>query len=74
VIVVVTASRITAQSASNFQILGGTDNFLKWWFLITVPLAFILMAGRVFENWRDDWRNYKSGEQIIRQAVIGGDA
>lgn len=74
IIVVVTASRITAQSASNFQILGGTDNFLKWWFLITVPFAFIVMAGRVLENWRDDWRNYKSGAPIIKQAVIGGDA
>lgn len=73
VIVVVTGSRVTAQSASNFQILGGTDNFLKWWFLITVPIAFVLMAARVFANWREDWRNYKSGDQIIRQAVIGGD-
>ncbi|RED18570.1 TRAP transporter small permease [Pontivivens insulae] len=73
VIVVVTASRVAAQSASNFQILEGTDNVLKWWYLIAVPIAFILMAGRVFQNWRDDYRNYRSGEPLIKQAVIGGD-
>lgn len=71
--VIVTSSRVAAQSASNFQILEGTDNFLKWWFLITVPIAFLMMTARVFSNWRDDWRNYRSGEQIIKQAVIGGD-
>lgn len=73
IIVVVTASRVAAQSASNFQILEGTDNFLKWWFLITVPISFILMAARVMGNWREDWQNYRSGDQIIKQAVIGGD-
>ena len=73
IIVVVTASRVTVQSASNFQILGGTDNFLKWWFLITVPIAFVLMAARVFGNWREDRHNFKSGDPIIRQAIIGGD-
>jgi len=73
VIVVVTSSRVAAQSASNFQILEGTDNFLKWWFLITVPIAFLMMTARVFSNWRDDWRNFKSGDPIIKQAVIGGD-
>jgi TRAP-type C4-dicarboxylate transport system permease small subunit len=72
-IVVVTSSRVAAGSASNFQVLEGTDNFLKWWFLITVPLAFVLMAGRVLENLRDDIANYRSGDPLIQQAVIGGD-
>ncbi|MEM7616569.1 MAG: TRAP transporter small permease, partial [Pseudomonadota bacterium] len=62
-----------ANSASNFQILSGTDNILLWWFLITVPLAFMLMAGRVLENYLEDLSNFRSGEPLIKQAVIGGD-
>ena len=74
IIVVVTSSRVAANAADNFQILEGTDNFMKWWFLSTMPLAFVLRSARVIENWLTDWRNYKSGAQIIQQAVIGGDA
>lgn len=73
VIVFTTTARVTANSASNFQILSGTDNILLWWFLITVPLAFMLMAGRVLENFLEDLSNYRSGEPLIKQAVIGGD-
>lgn len=73
VIVVVTATRVAANSASNFQILAGTDNFMQWWYLITVPIAFILMAGRVLENWVEDLGNFRSGELLIGQSVIGGD-
>lgn len=73
VIVVVTSTRVAANSASNFQILAGTDSFMQWWFLVTVPFAFILMAGRVLENWFDDIANYRSGEPLITQAVIGAD-
>ncbi|UWQ77570.1 TRAP transporter small permease [Leisingera sp. M658] len=73
VIVFVTTSRMTALSASNFQIVLGTDSVLQWWFLITAPLAFILMIGRVFENLADDIRNFRSGAPLIKQAVIGGD-
>ncbi|WP_371168330.1 TRAP transporter small permease [Aliiroseovarius sp. 2305UL8-7] len=73
VIVVVTTTRLTALSASNFQIVLGTDNVMQWWFLITVPLSFVLMIARVFENLIDDIRNFKSGEPLIKQAVIGGD-
>ncbi len=73
VIVVVTGSRIAANAAMNFQILEGTNNFLKWWFLITMPIAFVVMAARVFENLFEDWANYRSGDPIINQSVIGGD-
>ncbi|MEM6974540.1 MAG: TRAP transporter small permease subunit [Pseudomonadota bacterium] len=72
-VVVVTSSRVAANSASNFQIMLGTDNVLQWWFLITVPLAFTMMATRVIENLIDDFRNYRSGSPLIQQAVIGGD-
>ncbi|MEP3633520.1 MAG: TRAP transporter small permease subunit [Shimia thalassica] len=73
VIVVVTTTRATALSASNFQIVLGTDNTMQWWFLITVPFSAILMTARVFENFADDIRNYRDGNPMIKQAVIGGD-
>ncbi|WP_171173335.1 TRAP transporter small permease [Ruegeria sp. HKCCD8929] len=73
VIVVVTTSRLTALSASNFQIVLGTDSILQWWFLITAPMSFVLMAARVFENLADDIAAWRSGEPLIKQAVIGGD-
>lgn len=73
VIMVVTTTRATALSASNFQIVLGTDNTMQWWFLITVPFSAVLMTARVFENLFDDLRNYRNGEQLIKQAVIGGD-
>ena len=73
VIMVVTTTRATALSASNFQIVLGTDNTLQWWFLITVPLSAVLMTARVFENLSEDLRNYRSGAPMIKQAVIGGD-
>lgn len=73
-ILFVTTSRLTANSAANFQIVLGTDNTMQWWFLITAPLAALLMAGRAFQNIADDMRKYRSGEPLIEQAVIGGDA
>jgi TRAP-type C4-dicarboxylate transport system permease small subunit len=72
-IVVVTATRVAANSAANFQILAGTDDFMQWWYLVTVPLAFILMAGRVIENWFEDIENFRSGELLIKPTVIGAD-
>jgi len=72
VIVLVTTSRLTALSASNFQIVLGTDNVMQWWFLITAPLSFLLMIGRVFENLKEDLANWRSGAPLIKQAVIGG--
>ena len=72
IIVIVTTTRATALSASNFQIVLGTDNTMQWWFLITAPLAFILMAGRVVENFLEDLANYRQGNELIQQTVIGG--
>jgi TRAP-type C4-dicarboxylate transport system permease small subunit len=72
-VVVVTGSRVAANSASNFQILLGTDSVLQWWFLVTVPLAFTLMATRVIENLLEDIHNYRAGNDLISPAVIGAD-
>ena len=73
VIMFVTTTRATALSASNFQIVLGTDNTMQWWFLLTVPFSAVLMTARVFENLLDDIRNYRNGNPMIKQAVIGGD-
>lgn len=72
-IFLVTTSRLVALSASNFQIVLGTDNTLQWWFLVTAPVAATLMAARAIENIQDDFRNLRSGEPLIRRAVIGGE-
>ncbi|MEM6676705.1 MAG: TRAP transporter small permease subunit [Pseudomonadota bacterium] len=72
-IVVVTSSRVAANSASNFQILLGTDNVLQWWFLVSVPLAFTMMATRVIENLLEDYANYRNGRPLLKPAVIGAD-
>ena len=48
-------------SASNFQIVLGTDNVMQWWFLITAPMSFPPAdCGRVIENLADDIRNYRN--------------
>ena len=46
---------------------------MQWWFLLGAPLAGTLMAARAIENIQDDMKNYRSGEPLIQQAVIGGD-
>lgn len=71
IIIVTTTLRVTANSASNFQIVLGTDNVMQWWFILTVPVAFVLLAARAIENILDDLANFRSGEPLIEQAVIG---
>lgn len=73
VICVTATARVTVNSSANFQIVLGTDDVMQWWFIVTVPIAFVVMAGRVIENWLEDFHNYRTGETIIKQAVIGGD-
>lgn len=73
-IVVVTTTQESVRAAANFSIMLGTDNVLQWWFLATVPVAFILLAARVFENVAKDIAKYRNGDEMIEAAVIGGDA
>ena len=72
-IFLVTTMRVVALSASNFQIVLGTDDTMQWWFLLAGPVAATLMAARAIENIQDDVKNYRSGQPLIKQAVIGGD-
>lgn len=73
VIAITTTSRLTALSASNFQIVLGTNDVMQWWFIITAPIAFLLMAGRVLQNMIEDIQKRRAGRELIRQAVIGED-
>lgn len=70
-VVIVTSTRVAANSASNFQIMLGTDNIMQWWFLVFVPLSFVMIAGRSLENYMHDIANYRSGEPLIKAASIG---
>jgi TRAP-type C4-dicarboxylate transport system permease small subunit len=72
-ILFVTTCALTANSASNFQIVLGTDNTMQWWFLITAPIAAVLMGGRAFQNLFEDLDRFRAGDPLIEQAVIGGD-
>lgn len=73
VIVVTTTARVTANAVSNFMIVPGTNGLMQWWFIITVPIAFVLMAGRVLENILEDMQKYREGRPLVEQSVIGGD-
>ena len=72
-IFLITTLRVVALSASNFQIVLGTDNTMQWWFILGAPVAATLMAARAVENIQDDIKNYRTGQPLIKQAVIGGD-
>lgn len=73
VIVVTTTARVTINTYDNFAIVLGTDDVMRWWFIVTMPLCFILLAARAIENIVEDFGNYRSGRPLIRQAVIGGE-
>ncbi len=71
IIVVTTTARVTVNTYDNFAIVLGTDDVMRWWFLITMPLCFVLLAARAFENIVEDFGNYRRGDTLIKQAVIG---
>lgn len=73
IIVVTTTARVTVNTYDNFAIVLGTDNVMRWWFIITMPLCFILLAGRVVGNMFEDLTNFRNGDPLIQQSVIGGD-
>jgi len=73
IIVVTTTARVTVNTYDNFAIVLGTDDVMRWWFIITMPVCFVMLAGRVVGNAFEDFENYRSGEPMIKQAVIGGD-
>lgn len=72
-VVVVTSLRVVVNSAANFQIMLGTDNVMQWWFLLSVPISFVMLAARAYQNLSEDIANFRSGEDLISTAVIGGE-
>jgi len=63
-VVITTTLRQTTNSASNFQILLGTDNIMQWWFYAAVPLSWLLLSARTVENFMHDLRAFRSGDEI----------
>ena len=74
IIVVTTTARATVNTYDNFAIVLGTDDIMRWWFMFTMPLCFILLATRAIENIIEDYKKYQGDGPMIEQAVIGGDA
>ncbi|WP_372802955.1 TRAP transporter small permease [Paracoccus seriniphilus] len=70
-IVITTTLRLTANSASNFQMLLGTDHVMIWWFVILVPVAFTILAARALENMIEDMRRFREGAQLIAMPKMG---
>ena len=69
-VVVTTTLRQTTNSASNFQILLGTDNVMQWWFYAAVPLSWLVLSARVVENFIADLRAYRSGGELLVGAPL----
>jgi TRAP-type C4-dicarboxylate transport system permease small subunit len=74
IIAVTTTSRVTVNTYDNFAIVLGTDDVMRWWFMVTMPVCFTLLAARALENIVEDFGKYRNGDPMIEQAVIGGDA
>lgn len=72
-IIVVTAMRQTVNSASNFQILLGTDDVMQWWFYVCVPISWIILSMRVVENSIEDYNKLRSGSALIENKSFLGD-
>ena len=64
----------TVNTYDNFAIVLGTDDVMRWWFMFTMPLCFILLAARAIENIIEDFTKYRGHGPMIEQAVIGGDS
>lgn len=71
-LVITTSMRVVANAGSNYMFVTGTNNVFVWWFLISLPIAFVLLSGRVFQNLFQDIKNYRSGNPMIEQTVLGG--
>lgn len=72
-IVIVTTLKQTASSASNFQILLGTDDVMQWWFYACVPASWLILSARVMENLFEDFARYRSGQPLVQMIAIGGE-
>lgn len=72
-IVIVTTTKQTANSAANFQILLGTDNILQWWFYACVPASWLILSARVIENLIEDISRFRAGQPVVQQSAMISD-
>ncbi len=63
-VVMVATLRLTVSSAANFQLLLGTNDIMRWWFYICVPIAWLVLYARVLENLFEDIRKYRNGQEF----------
>lgn len=69
-IVFVVSVQRTVGSAANFQIIGGTDGMMQWWFYAAIPACWVLLAARAWLVFADDRRARRDGLPLINQASI----
>lgn len=71
VVVMVATLRLTVSSAANFQLLLGTNDIMRWWFYICVPIAWLILYARVIENLIEDVRNYREDREFGLTSELG---
>ncbi len=69
-IVVVTSVKQSINSASNFQVLLGTDDVMQWWFYAWVPFSWVLLSARVVDNYINDIAAFKNDEKLIHPTAL----
>lgn len=73
VIVIVATLRQTALSASNFQMLQGTDDVMLWWFYMIIPISWLILCARVLETMLGDIARYRARQPIFVPSASLGD-
>jgi len=71
-LVIVTATGVMVNAGNNFMIVTGTNDVMVWWFMASLPIAFVLLSARVFQNLFEDIRNFRTGQEMIGSTVLGG--
>lgn len=72
-VIIVGGLQVTLNNAANGSPVDDTNYLLMiWWFVILVPISFVLLSGRAIGVWMDDIARYRSGEQMVETFAIGG--
>ena len=69
-IIFVVGIQRTVNSSNNFQIIGGTDNVMQWWFYAAIPVTWVLLAARAWIVFADDRVNYRTGRPMLEQVSM----
>jgi TRAP-type C4-dicarboxylate transport system permease small subunit len=60
-------------SHDNFAIVQGTDDVMKWWFYMALPLSFSLLVFRVTQNLIVDTKMFLAKQPLIITTTMFGD-